>query len=187
MPIRIACFLLIFAGLALASCGTAEPRTALVTDPLLPLPEGLVFNDPGNGPFMTAIEKYVKDKGGPASSHFEFTRIDLDGDGRREGLAIMTAPHHYWCDFDGCRVAIFQASNHDFRLVSEIEPVRGPLIVSESTTNGWRDLIVNVSGRRGWDAKDVALKFDGASYPAQPAYEPPLRVASALTGVRIFP
>jgi len=159
-----------------------------VKEPLTPMPETVGIKDPGNEQFMTAVAEYVRSKGGPENTRYEFTRIDLNKDGRREGIVLMKTPHSYWCGFDGCSMAIFKASNDYFSLLSEVSPVRGPLTVSPKSTNGWNDIVVRVSGRMNASTKDVALKFDGKSYPPQPAFEPRVRYAyNDFGGVRIFP
>ncbi len=185
--IRRVSFLLILTGFALSACAGPQKQAA-VTNPLLPLPEELTVIDPGNDLFMVSLENYVRQKNAPANTQYEFTRLDLDGDGRREGIAIMKTPHSYWCNNNGCAMAVFRAANEGFSLSSEVSSVRGPIIVSEARSNGWRDLVVRVSGRTGWNAKDVALRFDGQHYPPQPAFQPQLEIASAvISGVRIFP
>lgn len=179
-------FFLVFLCLSMGAC--SAKREAATDGPLLPMPAASAIRDPGNGEFMTAIESYVRSKSGPAQTRYEFTRIDLNGDGRREGIVMLKAPHQYWCGFNGCPMAVFSAGNDGFRLISEISPVRGPLIVSEAKSRGWRDIIVRVSGRTAWETKDVALRFDGHSYPPAPAMQPPIRIAgNAIQGTRIFP
>lgn len=174
--------------LTLSACGgTKEMAQA----PLLPMPESAVPHDPDNDQLMGAIAAYVKLQGGPANSRYEYTRIDLNNDGRREGLVMMKTPATFWCGIYGCRMAVFEAHNDGFSLLSDISPVRGPMTVSDERTNGWRDLVVLVDGRTGWDRKEVALHFDGQSYPAQPAFQPAVIASNSLmmsgNGVRIFP
>jgi hypothetical protein len=87
-------------------------------------------------------------------------------------------------------MVVMKAANDHFNLVSEIGPVRGPLLVSNTRTGGWRDLIVRISGRQDIDTKDVALKFDGSTYPAQPEWQPALPSVLAMAdinGTQIFP
>ncbi|MBU0859748.1 MAG: hypothetical protein KJ667_07405 [Alphaproteobacteria bacterium] len=173
--------------LLLAACGGGKPELAAV--PLLPMPVSAVPHDPNNDQLMTAIAGYVATAQGPANSQYEFTRIDLDGDGRREGLVMMKNPHQFWCGIYGCRMAVFRAHNEGFSMLTEISPVRGPLTVSDTRTNGWRDLMILVDGRTGWERKQVALQFDGSAYPSQPAFLPAAYAANMITGngVRIFP
>lgn len=156
--------------------------------PLTPMPEVKPLSDPSNQVFMQAINDYIIAKKAPRNTHFEFTRLDLNGDGRREGIVLLTSPHQYWCDMNGCSMAIFQARNDSFKLLSEVAPVRGPINVSNKTTNGWNDIVVTVSGRMDAEKKEVALKFEGNSYPSQPAFLPEARFAyNTVGGVRIFP
>ena len=155
---------------------------------LMPIPESAMFNDPDNTIFMRAVSEYISSKKAPGNTRYEFTRLDLNNDGRREGIVLMKTPHQYWCNFNGCNMIVFKAHNQQFELVSEISPVRGPLTISNKRTNEWNDIIVTVSGRMNSDTKEVALQFDGKNYPPQPAFQPPVRYAyNSIGGVRIFP
>ena len=157
-------------------------------DALTPLPEDLGVRDPDNELFMRAVAEYIKAKDAPGSTQYEFTRIDLNNDGRREGIVLMKGPHSYWCGFNGCSMVIFKAQNTHFELLSEVAPVRGPLTVSAKSTNGWSDIVVRVSGRMNSSTRDVALQYDGNGYPSHPDYEPQARYAyNDFGGVRIFP
>ncbi len=152
------------------------------------MPEISAFKDPDNQQFMRAVTEYIQAKEAPGNTHYEFTRLDLNNDGRREGIVLMKTPHQYWCGFNGCSMVIFEAHDSHFELKSEVAPVRGPLMVSDKRTGGWSDIVVRVSGRMNADTKDVALRFDGDSYPPQPAFQPALQYAyNTVGGVRIFP
>jgi len=61
------------------------------------------------------------------------------------------------------------------------------MYVSDLKTQGWRNLIVRVSGQAYADAKDVALQFDGTQYPRNPFFEPGIRLSQADQGQRLFP
>ncbi len=168
-----------------SGCASNKDQT---NEPLTPIPQTNIVKDPNNEQFMQAIAEYIKAKSAPGNSRYEFTRIDLNNDGRREGIVLMKAPHSYWCGFNGCSMAIFKASNDYFELLSEVTPVRGPLTVSAKSTNGWHDIVVRVSGRMNTATRDVALQYDGRGYPAQPDFEPRVRYAyNDFGGVRIFP
>jgi hypothetical protein len=87
-------------------------------------------------------------------------------------------------------MVVLKAANDHFTPVAAIGPVRGPLLVSNSRTDGWRDLIVRISGREDMESKDVALKFDGRTYPSQPEWQPALPSVLAMAdinGTQIFP
>lgn len=181
-----ATFLMAAACMALLTgCATPEPPPP---PPVMQAMDDSVVRDPDNAQFMRAITEYVRAESAPENSRYEFTRVDLNGDGRREGIVMMKAPHQYWCGVNGCSMAIFKAENDGFELLSEVAPVRGPLLVSDSTTGGWKDIIVRVSGRMDARSKNVALQFDGSGYPSQPAFQPQLRYAwNDFAGIRIFP
>lgn len=190
-------FLGLLAALTLSACGSSSDEAAALQvtsvapaagGPLLPLPDERSAHDPDDGMFMDTLSTWLQDQGAPANSQYQFTRIDLDGDTRREGLVLMQSPHQSWCMEYGCTMFIFKAHDEGFSYLSEVSPVRGPLVVMNTKSNGWRDIAAYVSGRSGWDAKNVMLKFDGAAYPPQPA----LQAASAVNfleadGIKIFP
>lgn len=148
-----------------------SPDPLPLDNALLPMPERAAIIDPDDGAFMTALDDYIAKIGAPRISRYEFTRVDLNNDGRREGLAMMVSPFHYWCTMDGCAMVVFTASNSGFTFMSTVAPIRGPVHISHATTNGWRDFVVRVSGQEGWPAKEALLQFDGNNYPAHPAYE----------------
>jgi hypothetical protein len=61
---------------------------------------------------------------------------------------------------------------------------RPPFRVSPRSTNGWRNLIVHVSGG-GLQAHDAELAFDGTSYPSNPTV-PPARPATDTDGADVL-
>lgn len=84
-------------------------------------------------------------------------------------------------------MAVFDGSGDEFELQSEIRNVRGPLVVAENSTNGWRDIIVRVTGTHMSD-KNVVLQFENGTYPENPAGL--TDIAQAMTeipGKRLFP
>ena len=177
-----------FLALTLLLCACASNTTHTDDGPLTPLPGDLSHVlDPSDAVFASAVKEYLKSRGDPAFSRYEFSRIDLNHDGRREALVLMVSPHHYWCGMNGCKMMVFEAYNEGFSPVAEVAPVRGPLVVSNTETNGWKDLIVRVSGRLNLDAKDVALRYDGDTYPQKPALQPALYASYEPQGVKIFP
>ncbi len=154
--------------------------------PLTPLP-GDLAQDPEDHVLDAAIRDYLVATGGPLFTRYDFTRVDLDNDGRREGLVMMKGPHHYWCDANGCSLLVFRAADDHFTVASEIFPVRGPLYVGDTMSKGWHDLIVRVSGQSYAPAKNVALQFDGTQYPRNPFFEPETQISLANHGARLFP
>ena len=184
-------FIFILASLWLTSCGTLNESVQSVdSGPLTPLPgEYSQVKDPNNTLFQRAISQYLRSIEAPPSTRYEYTRIDLNNDTRRDAIILLKTPHHYWCTTDGCPLIIMKAHNDSFELVSVSKPVRSPFIVSAKETHGWKDIIARVSGRTRWEPKDVALTFDGTRYPRNPEnLEPlPLDCNPRTDGTIIFP
>lgn len=168
-------------GLLLAGCGTDPMRNGG-----LPTTSN-ELREPGDEMIDVAIQDYLKANKGPLYSKYDYTRVDLDGDGRRDVLVMFSGPHSYWCDLNGCSLAVFKASNDGFSMVSESFPVRGPLYVAETKTEGWKNLIIHVSGQAYADAKNVAMQFDGMTYPRNPFFLPSIQVSQADFAKKVFP
>lgn len=152
---------------------------------LTPLPS--VSSGPPDSALAPWISGYIAQTGGPANTQYDYTRIDMNADGRRDALILFKAPYTTWCGWTGCMMLILKAQGDTFELVSEIEGVRGPLIVTKYKTNGWSDLGLRVSGAQMPD-RTVILRFDGRGYPGNPAGQASVSAAlSDIPGVRVFP
>jgi hypothetical protein len=110
--------------------------------------------------------------------------IDLNGDGRQDALVLLENPM-YFCGTGGCTMLVFKGTPSGFEFVSSSSLIRGPLLVSETNTHGWRDLIVEVSGG-GMAPKHVAMKFTGSEYPSNPSTLPALPKDQPVKGTKIF-
>ncbi|MEM6782070.1 MAG: hypothetical protein AAF569_09435 [Pseudomonadota bacterium] len=152
---------------------------------LTPLPGAI--QDPSDGKAMALLNAYITEQKGPPNSRYDYTRVDLNGDGAREAIFLFKGPYSYWCGWSGCMMVIMKAQNNDFTLLTEITGIRGPLVISDRKTNGWNDLIVRVSGTNIPD-RNVAMTFDGRTYPVNPANQTSInRRLSDIPGTRIFP
>jgi putative lipoprotein len=110
-------------------------------------------------------------------------QIDLNGDGRQDALVLLENP--FFCGTGGCTMLVFKGTESGFEFVSRSTLIRGPVLVGETRTHGWRDLIVEVSGG-GIAPKQVALKYTGSKFPLNPSTLPPLPKAQPLEGTKIF-
>ena len=119
--------------ITLSACAGSKNKEIQQDTRLTPIPATKAVNDPSNSIFMNAIANYVAAKKAPNNSRYEFTRIDLNGDGRREGIVLMKSPHKYWCEEYGCYMAVFEAHNSGFTLLSEITPVPGRMQAVNAT------------------------------------------------------
>lgn len=167
----------------LAACGTTGDDELAYTGPdMFAAPV-----DPSDKKLRDTIDSYLAENQGPRNSQYEYTRMDLNGDGLRDALVLFNLPHSYWCGWSGCTMAVFEAGDNNFRLLSQTSRIRGPLMVGSTETNGWKDIAVRVSGTNYAD-HNVLLKFDGAAYPDNPMNEDilPYDLAS-IGGTRVFP
>lgn len=143
--------------------------------------------DPSDAALRQAIADYLAGGAGPANSQYQYSRIDLNGDGLREGLVLFNLPHSHWCGWNGCKMAVFEAGDNRFSLLSETDRIRGPIVVGDSTTKGWGDIGVRMTGMDQHDY-NVLLKYDGTGYPFDPAGQETMPYAlAALGGTRLFP
>lgn len=171
--------------LALFLSACSSSGKSIKTAQLTPMP--LPVTEPSDSQLMAFVKSYVEEQQGPANSRFDYTRVDLNGDRRRDALILFKGPHTYWCGWTGCMMIVLKAENETFSLLSELTSVRGPLIVSNLTTNGWKDLVIRVSGTNLPD-RNVVMKFDGRSYPSNPAGQTTITARlSNIPGTRIFP
>lgn len=161
------CALISLLCLLLIACGGGDG----LRDGMTPLPTAVA--EPTNAALAEAVTKILQQKNAPPNSAYDFERIDLNGDGRRDAIVLFKLPHSYWCGWDGCGMAIFKANEKTFSYVSSTSGVRGPLYVTKTGSNGWRDIAFRISGTNIKD-KNVFLKYDGRGYPASPLLAPTL-------------
>jgi hypothetical protein len=109
--------------------------------------------------------------------------VDLNGDGVKDALVLLQGPD--WCGTGGCTLLIFQGVGQKFKSISSSTLIRGPLLISDHKTKGWRDLVVEVSGG-GMAPKKVAMKFNGHKYPSNPSVLPALPKNINCSGQTVF-
>ncbi len=143
--------------------------------------------DPSDAVLRAAIGQYLADNKGPTNSQYEYVRAALNGDGLRERLVMFNLPHSYWCGWNGCTMAVFQAGDNNFKMLSQTGGIRGPVVIGDTQTNGWDDIGVRISGMDRAD-QNVLLQFDGTGYPSSPIGEETAPYDVAWTGgTKLFP
>ncbi|MCS5698308.1 hypothetical protein NZK32_04530 [Cyanobium sp. FGCU-52] len=129
--------------------------------------------DPGSAEAEMAKRHRIKAECGRLPAHrYTWSRVDLNGDGKPELVAQVLGP--MVCGTGGCPLLIFrEPSPGRLQLVTQMSLFKDPLIVTERTRNGWKELItrVRVDAGHGYYAE---LPFDGRTYPANPSVEPAL-------------
>ncbi|HOO82720.1 MAG TPA: hypothetical protein PK513_09470 [Alphaproteobacteria bacterium] len=128
--------------------------------------------DPDDAILRESVSYFLENSEAPSASTYDFERIDLNEDGRRDALILFKTPYGYWCGTHGCTMLILRAHNNHFSLVNDIQPIREPVYISPAKSHGWKNLLVRVSGR--WDkAKNVVMAYNGEKYPNDPSNLPP--------------
>ena len=162
-PSRIAFATPLLLAAALAGCKGEEPAPAASTGAAS---EAVVAD-----PVKTWIaDHFAKDLGGDTSSLlYARAQYDLDGDGTKETLAYVGGP--MLCGSGGCDLLVLKDVEGEITKVGELSVVQLPVGVLESSTNGWRDLAVSVSGG-GRPGGIMRVPFDGAAYASNPTVSP---------------
>lgn len=133
-----------------------------------------------------ALNSYLQELGANVETEqtYKTEYIDLNDDGIKDALVLMNTPD--WCGTGGCSLFIFQGGENKFEFLSSSSLINQPFTVSETKTNGWRNLIVEVRGG-GATPQTVTLEFDGKFYPSNPSLEPPITEETTVEGVKVFP
>ncbi len=99
------------------------------------------------------------------SRKFIIFEFDLNGDSINEIFAGLTGP--YFCGSGGCTIYLF---NNDGTVLTRFTVADYPIVVSDSKTMGFKDLIIKSNGQ------NHLMKFDGKKYPSNPSLEPILKL-----------
>lgn len=114
-------------------------------------------------------------------SRYKAGTSDLNGDGRQELLVHVVGPMA--CGTGGCPTLLFTPEGAGYTLVSTISVSRPPVRVSPRSSNGWRNLIVEISGGGGRSGH-AELAYTGRGYPQNPTVAPARRITD-LAGSEI--
>ncbi|MGR9048108.1 hypothetical protein ACQ4XT_05755 [Halobacillus faecis] len=113
---------------------------------------------------------------------YYYNRIDLNNDGDKEVFVFLVGP--FVCGTGGCSAVIFKEKEGGYQVLSRFSLVRNPVIVSNTKTNGYRDLIMYVAGG-GMEDFFAHVKFDGNTYPLNPSVQPKVAPGTKVEGEAI--
>lgn len=112
---------------------------------------------------------------------YYYNNIDLNGDGKEEAFVYLIGQSV--SGSGGSTALIIEQENYE--VISKFTLVRNPIIISKEKTNGWNDIIMQVSGG-GAEYSYVKMKFDGEKYPSNPSTSPKLETKSVVEGLAII-
>ncbi|RBW67451.1 tetratricopeptide repeat protein [Bacillus taeanensis] len=115
-------------------------------------------------------------------ARYYYNKVDLDEDGKPEIFAYLVGS--YLCGTGGCSAAIFKEKNENYHLLARFSIVNNPVIISDSKTRGYKDIVMNVYGG-GIVPFFARLKYDGTTYPSNPSIQPKVEPGTKLDGVAI--
>jgi heat shock protein HslJ len=123
--------------------------------PLLPVVRGINFDRVQLLPSETEpdadleaairdVFRDYRDQGASRPARYYYNRVDLNGDRRPDVIVYLTG--QYFCGSGGCTILVFQSTGRGYRPIGTIPTSRHPIIITNSETNGWRDLVRPTSG-----------------------------------------
>lgn len=114
------------------------------------------------------LDDWLVQQAGEADAGATSTSIvfyDLDGQGEAEAIVYLVG--RYWCGSGGCDALVLRDTGAGYDIVMHSSVTGAPIGVLSTSTQGWRDLFVQVGGG-GLPAGAVAMRFDGTAYPSNP-------------------
>lgn len=105
--------------------------------------------------------------------------VDLNGDGVSDAVVLLRDPG--WCGSGGCTMLILKGSEAGYDVISRSTVTHTPVRVAESTSHGWRDIIVSSDGA------DRIMHFSGDAYPLNPSMQPEASPAPAESAETVLP
>ena len=115
-----------------------------------------------------AVASFVQQTLGTSS--YKRADADLNGDRRAEALLYVTDPDY--CGSGGCTLTVLSPNGSSYRVVLRSTVTQLPIRVLPTSTRGWRDLGVTVSGGGITRPYVASLRFNGNRYPGNPAVPP---------------
>lgn len=94
----------------------------------------------------------------PQSRKFKLFEYNVNEDPKKEIFVGLTGP--YFCGSGGCTMLLLSPEGE---LISKFTVVEYPISVANTSTKGWKDLILHSNGQ------DHLMKFNGKIYPANPS------------------
>ncbi|MBN8192258.1 hypothetical protein JI667_08865 [Bacillus sp. NTK074B] len=129
-----------------------------------------------------AFSKALDLKRGEDRVQYYYNHVDLNEDQQPETFVYVIG--FPVCGSGGCSGVLFTKENNDYKLITVFSLVRSPIIIQDEKTNGWKNIIMYVSGG-GIKGGYKQLRFDGKTYPSNPSVQPDVQPGK-ISGVVII-
>ncbi|WP_214226419.1 hypothetical protein [Pedobacter sp. B4-66] len=106
------------------------------------------------------------------SRKFKVFEHNINEEPKKEIFVGLTGS--YFCGSGGCTVLLLHP---DGELITKFTVTEYPLLIAETYTKGWNDLILHSQG------KDHLMKFNGKTYPSNPSIQPDYTLVSSQNPV----
>ncbi len=93
---------------------------------------------------------------------YVYNRADLNGDGNPEVLTYLEQSS--FCEGQRCPLLVFSPQSSGYRLLTRLSRVAPPVIVNDSKTWGWQDLVITEVETSG-KSRYRRLRYTGKQYP----------------------
>ncbi|AYE33044.1 hypothetical protein [Clostridium septicum] len=113
---------------------------------------------------------------------YYYNKIDLNDDNRSEVIIYLEGPE--FCEKNGGSVIVLSDFNEEYRVISKIKNVQTPIIISNESTNGYKNIIVKTKEKNKISFR--ILKFNGNSYPANPTDGYRFKKGSKIKGISLI-
>jgi len=114
---------------------------------------------------------------------YYYNKVDLNEDGIPEVFVYLVGP--FVCGTGGCSGVIFKQENGEYNVLSRFSLVNNPVIISNNKTNGYKDIIMYISGG-GIKSFFSRIKYDGKTYPINPSTQPKVESGTKVDGIAII-
>lgn len=94
-------------------------------------------------------------------TRYYYNNVDLNNDSNDETIVQLVGP--YTSGTGGDTLLIFTKNNNNFTLLKQYVTIKNPIIISDKTNNGWKDIIVGISSSNNGE-EFIVLKYNGTTY-----------------------
>lgn len=112
---------------------------------------------------------------------YHYNNIDLNGDGKKEAFVFLIGDY---VSGSGGSVALL-IDREKLEVISDFTLVRVPVVISEEETNGYKDIIMQVSDA-SLESSYVIMQYDGQGYPSNPSMLEKIEDGTSVKGLAII-
>jgi hypothetical protein len=135
----------------------------------------IVFAGPPPG-LREALEKWAAPH---AVARYQFSLVDLNGDGRPDAVVHVTDPE--FCGNGGCPIVAFKCAATGYELLGSSGLVRKPIYVLNEIQAGWHSLAAVVGFGNGGGVVPIRFKEQQGTYRTRPYMNAHIALEAAST------